>query len=243
MKNICILTLIITLFSCSLKEDKPQYNLNNQIINAAQRILLKHNKQIWNLNSIDTTDIKIYKACFLTPNDSILFISISGDAGMSAGNANRLNIIAHLNDSLIIDYYEQGALPDTIMDINNDGIDDVFFNIGNVWMGTCSDNYIIKSFANKKENILFEQHDVSLLDCGGNIEESSKLGDTLSASRKFQFKKLYDDKILSIIMTSEYKIHRGGKTEKEILDSIGTINSVDTIRIKKSFTKSKIIYN
>lgn len=231
MRHLSKLLIIFILISCKSKHDDVQTNLRRLIFDKSQQILIKHNQQIWNLNSIDSTDIKIYKDCFTQANDTSFFISIKGDAGMSAGNANRLNIIAHYNDSLIIDYYEQGAIPDTILDFNNDGIADLFFKVGNVWMGSCNDSYVIKSFVNGKENDLFYRHDESLLDCGGMFEESSKLGDTLLTTRNFKFVQL--DNQNQIIMTTEYKIHNGGKTEQEILDSIRLINEIDTIKINK----------
>ncbi len=125
--------------------------INKLIYSRAQSILNEGpTDQVWGLHSIDTNDVKIYKGCFITPNDSSLFISILGESNGSSGNASRLNIIAHLKDSLIIDYYEQGVLPDKICDYNSDGVDDLFFNVNSVWMGYCNDHHSLESFANKK---------------------------------------------------------------------------------------------
>jgi hypothetical protein len=225
---------LFVLISCNSQHDTNKINLTEQIYRQSQQILNKHNNQIWNLLSIDTTDIKIYKGCFISPKDSVLFISISGEAGGSSGNANRLNLLGHIKDSLVVDYYEQGALPDTILDFDNDGIDDFYFNIGSVWMGSCNDNYLIKNFSSKKETVLFQQHDESVLDCGWIIEESSKLGDTLSTSRSFKFQDFNNDKKYEIIRTTEYKIHNGGKIEQDIIDSLKSIVTIDTIRINKN---------
>ena len=226
---------LFLLFSCNSQHDIKKFNLKEQVYRQSQRILNDHDEKVWNLKSIDTADIKVYKGRYTSANDTALFISISGEVEEASGNGlvNRLNLLGHVHDSLIVDYYEQGVLPDTIIDLDNDGVEDFYFKFSVLSMGTCVDNYLIKTFLNKKETVLFKRHDESVLDCGGFREESVKFGDTLSTSRSIMFHD--NDKAMKpeIIITSEFKICNGGKNEKDIIDSLKTIESIDTIRINK----------
>jgi hypothetical protein len=234
MRYLSILILLFSQISCETSQENYQISIKRLICKKSQTLLQdEHIKQIWNLHSIDTTDIKIFKGCFLKAKENVFFISIGGNAGASSGSANRLNLIAHYNDSLIVDYGEQGALPDTILDFNNDGIDDFYFEFGSAWMGSCNNNYIIKSYANKFEHILFQRYDESVIDCGGFLEELYKYKDTLSTTRKFKFIDLDNDKKIEIIMFKDYEIYNGGKSEQEILASIKTSRTIDTIKINK----------
>jgi len=233
MKLFRLLIIISILISCSSKRACLPTDIKQLILIKSQEILARQNKQIWNLHGIDTNDIKIYKGCFTKLNDSYLFISVKCDAGLSSGSSNRLNLLAHYKDSFMVDYFEQGALPDTILDFNNDGLDDLYFNSGSTWIGSCFDNYNIISFPNGKLKVLFNRSDESVLDCGGDYAETmKKLGDTLLISRSLKFIRL-NDKRYEIVMNTEFKIHNGGKTEQEIKDSIKIVNDIDTIILKK----------
>lgn len=237
MKHLTALIGLFLLISCSSQPDTKKLTLKEQIFRKSQRILNNHDDQkIWNIISIDTSDIKIYKGCFISPNDSVLFISINGEVEEASGFGmiNRLNLVGHINDSLIVDYYQQGALPKIIQDFDNDGIDDFYFEMSSSNMGICIDYYLVVNFSNRDETFLFKRIDESVLECGALKEESNNIGDTLSTSRSLKFIDFDNDKNHEIIMTNEYKIYNGGKSEENILDSLKIIQTVDTIRIKKN---------
>ncbi len=162
----------------------------------------------WTLLSIDTLDMQIYKGCFLKAGDTIFFISIAGKASASSGNANRLNLIAHQGDSLNVDCYEQGTRPDTILDFNHDGVDDLFFHEFSSAKGICLDQYRIKSYTHKHMHTLFNLLDKSTLNCGAVFDES-KPGDTLAVSRIFGFSKNRKDQRYQLIVSSEFEIQSG----------------------------------
>jgi len=231
MKLSKLFIILAVLASCKPGKKHVQPNINEQIYKTSHSILNDHDERIWNLSSIDTSDIEIYKGCFLEANDSALFISIGGEAGGSAGDANRLNLIAHIKDSVIVDYYQQGPLPDTILDVNHDGVKDFYFHVSTFWMGTCGNIYSIKSFAHNKESMFFQQVDESILDCGGIVEETSSLGDTLSTVRNLDFRDFDNDKAYVIILSTEYKVHNGGSTEAGIIDSLLAVSNVDTLKL------------
>lgn len=233
MKYLKIALALLVLHACTAKEKSKSSSLKELICKKSEQILEDHNDQVWNLNEIDTSDIRIYKGHFTSPKDSALFISIGGLAGGSAGNATRLNIVAHFkDDSLTIDYYEQGALPDTVLDLDNDLVQEFYFIIGGSWMGRCNQGYVIKNFFNKQENILFRKQDESILDCGGDIDETNKPGDTLSTVRTLRFLDVDHDKKIEVIMTTDYKIHNGGKGYDEVANLAKAITTTDTIRIR-----------
>ena len=221
--SMSILVIVLMLLaSCENQENKhiPNYNTLNcqnqldvQFINSlAKEILSNHDsKTIWNLSSVDTAEMKIFEDYFVSAAYKSKLIILQGEAGLSAGNANKLYlIISCQNDKIHLDWFGQEGelLYENFDDLDGDGIKEIIIEKSMMWMGRCEDHFKILNFQSGERNVLFASRSYSVIDCGGEDLQFFKKGDTLEI--QIENKIIAQDKSFVVKQKRFIKIHNSG---------------------------------
>lgn len=102
-----------------------------------------------------------------------------------------------------------------LVDVNNDGIQELIDEGLSLYMGICSEYYIIQSWQTKTPKILFRNLGTDLL-CGGGFEMSaSKVGDIISTNYEMTLEDTDGDGMLELVEEKIEGVHVKGNTEEE----------------------------
>ena len=102
-----------------------------------------------------------------------------------------------------------------LVDVNNDGIQELIDEGLSLYMGICSEYYIIQSWQTKTPKILFRNLGTDLL-CGGGFKMSaSKVGDIISTNYEMTLEDTDGDGMLELVEEKIEGVHVKGNTEEE----------------------------
>ncbi len=241
-KILLLIMTLMSLVSCQnegnkLKPNPNEFNCQNLlsphfIDSLAKKILLNHDsKTIWNLSSVDTVDMKVYEDNFVSASYKSKLIILQGEAGLSAGNANKLYLILTCqNDEIHLDWFgQEGELRDeNFRDLDGDGIKEIIIEKSMMWMGGCEDHFEILNFQSGERNVLLASRSYSLIDCGVESFQSFKKGDTLEI--QIQNTIIQDENYFVLELAREIKIYNGGLSYTDIVRRL--IEKKDTVFIR-----------
>jgi len=235
LRNLFLLLLSVIVSACNNNTAKSGNNnppddssitcadlvYRDVVLEIADSIIAdKDNKNIWNLDHVDTTEYLSVEDYFTNTKTKNRLVVLGGTAGMSAGNARYLLILFDCTDSLNILWAGQvGEIKaDEIKDYNHDGIKDIVCRSGMTWMGECNSTIDLFNFKGDTQNVLFSAGSRSVIDCGGeNLNESIKPGDTLESNNECTIMPGPGANSYFVKQITTVKIDNGGKTDEEVI--------------------------
>ncbi|UKN01332.1 hypothetical protein K6119_16515 [Paracrocinitomix mangrovi] len=216
--------LAFAIFSCEAekitKNEKPFYNYSNEdwkkraLSDAAEIILQKENiETVWNFNEIAEEDsVSFHYANAFKEIENEKIISVYGYTGCSFGCSGNLLLIY---DSISMDlkFVQQVPVVFEFVDVEGDGVDELFTENYVLWMGYCTQ--YLRLYNLESEQRFFYRENESPDFCGDdkmNYPNPSLFPDTTHKYSSYSFKR--NEGRLQLILNSEFRIHHGA------LDSI-----------------------
>ena len=220
---------------CSWLTDKTKaLNIGKDLLDEIADNKAEH-KNIWNLSSVDTSEFLCIEDYFTNTKTKSWLVYLSGEAGMSAGNANHLLMIFNCTDSLRMVWAGQVGVIDRekIIDYNGDGVKDIVCECGSTWMGECNDVFEIYNFKGGVKNILYSAHSQSIIECGFDTPLENHIpGDTVETKIESTIIQAPKSGDYSVKRRVEWKIHAGGENEKQMLFNLKTVLDSSIVELK-----------
>lgn len=203
----------------------------NTCVKIAQKLLKqKHeNNQIWGLIGIEPKSFELFYDNFLSPESKNYLVQFAGWANGSSGGASFLLFVLEWNKiskNWQVKWYQQSGMitDNSIKDIDGDGVKEFISKYTSIWMGECNQLIYIFSLKEAREKEIYKSITRSFLDCGMlSLSDRFVKGDTLSTNLQIELGNN------EIIENFSYKIHNGGKNDKEILKNLKTFKSKNKI--------------
>ncbi|MCH2043190.1 MAG: hypothetical protein MK212_03560 [Saprospiraceae bacterium] len=106
--------------------------------------------------------------------------------------------------------------PQSLIDIDNDGIHELVEEGGGLHMGTCFTNYNLYRWQGAKTKQLFSNHATSLL-CGGGLEMAApEKGEVIETEFEMSFEDKDGDKVLELVEKKMEGVLQSGTTEEDV---------------------------
>ena len=245
MKPYLILILLAGLIACNNNSTKvttnnapqqPVFDCNSItnkefLYHIADSLITNHKGgEYFSLRDFDTADVFITEDYFTDNKTKTTLVLMGVEGNPSDGTGQNLLILFSCGNTYrIINAAQSGTFtPLDIRDLNGDGVKEIVVQSSQAYEGTCSDLYEVISFKDEKKQTLFSRQSTSDVNCGIDLSERYKTGDTVE--HKFDCS-LINNKTgtYNIRQIETIKINNGGTNDSEVVGNL--IIKTDTTQI------------
>lgn len=218
-KSFLFLGMVLFFYSCGSPEPKPLKKLTQtDLIQKAKEIIesKKDFEEVVNFNEVDSSKVLFHEVNLLDSIENEIVGTVFGYTGCSSGCSGNLLLVFHPQNHELI-YAEQTPAHLEFIDIDNDGIHEVYTENFILWMGACDEHFSLYSLNSKKN--LFMKSNHSPDNCDIAEDELSFPVDTMLKSSTIVFKDLDNDQIKEVLITTKIRLF----AQKEITQQRDTL--------------------